>query len=184
MTLKKRNSDTCSVFRSELIVINVGLGAIMANDCDFSELWILSDRRSALQYISGWSSANYETSVSILVNRERSLRPTMSTSPQWILSHVYIRGNEIDDRLFKEGSENGTAIDTSLTYQELYSNARSKLNLIWPIPPTYQRYTGTSPGSLLEMKCDRGFQTTLSGVTSDHLKCLSLCRKIPPPPYS
>ncbi|GFX15446.1 hypothetical protein TNCV_3303751 [Trichonephila clavipes] len=44
---------------------------------------------------------------------------------RWIQSHVIIRGSEIVDRLTKEGSEDGTATGTSLTYQELYSNARS-----------------------------------------------------------
>ncbi|GFS61894.1 hypothetical protein TNIN_247071 [Trichonephila inaurata madagascariensis] len=35
----------------------------MANDCDFEELWILSDRCSALQHLSGRSSSNDETSL-------------------------------------------------------------------------------------------------------------------------
>ncbi|GFV13586.1 hypothetical protein TNCV_67891 [Trichonephila clavipes] len=91
------------------------------------------------------------------------------------ISHVNIRDNEITERnrLAKEGGENEMASGTFLTYQELYSNASSKLKLIWRISPTRQCYTGTSPGSLLEIKCDRGSQTDLAGLTSGHLKCFS-----------
>ncbi|GFY58823.1 hypothetical protein TNIN_390301 [Trichonephila inaurata madagascariensis] len=39
----------------------------MSYDCDFGVLWILSNSRSALQHLSGWSSANDETSISILL---------------------------------------------------------------------------------------------------------------------
>ncbi|GFY14632.1 hypothetical protein TNCV_4828351 [Trichonephila clavipes] len=79
---------------------------------------------------------------------------------------------------WSKGSDNETATGTSLTYQELYSNARYMLDLIWRFPPTHQWYTGTSPGSLLEIKCDRGSQTALARLvlarlTSSHLKCLS-----------
>ncbi|GFU80000.1 hypothetical protein TNCV_578801 [Trichonephila clavipes] len=34
-------------------------------------------------------------------------------------------------------------------------------------------YTGTSPGTLLEVKCDRNSQTALARLRSGHLKCLS-----------
>ncbi|GFS84065.1 hypothetical protein TNCV_2364641 [Trichonephila clavipes] len=48
-----------------------------------------------------------------------------------------------------------------------------KLTLIWRIPLTHQWYTGASPGSLMEIKCDHGYQTTLARLTSSLLKCLS-----------
>ncbi|GFW14246.1 RNase H domain-containing protein [Trichonephila clavipes] len=53
----------------------------------------------------------------------------------------------------------------------MYSNARCKLNSIWRIPPTHPWYKGTSPGSLLEIKCDRGSQTALARLTRGYLKC-------------
>ncbi|GFV66390.1 hypothetical protein TNCV_1478541 [Trichonephila clavipes] len=62
------------------------------------------------------------------------------------------------------------ATGNSLTYQELYYNARCKLNLIWRIPPAHHWYTGTSPGFLLEIKCDHGSQTALARLTSGNLK--------------
>ncbi|GFU92819.1 hypothetical protein TNCV_1913691 [Trichonephila clavipes] len=66
-TIKQLNPDTRFVFRVELIAIDVGLDATISNDRDFGELWIVSDSGSALQHLSGWSSTNDETSVSILV---------------------------------------------------------------------------------------------------------------------
>ncbi|GFS76442.1 hypothetical protein TNCV_1620711 [Trichonephila clavipes] len=80
--------------------------------------------------------ANDEASVSIVL-KLRKISQTHDAQLQWISSYVNITaGNDIVDRLAKEGSENETATGTSLTFQELYSNARSELNLIRRIPPT------------------------------------------------
>ncbi|GFU92315.1 uncharacterized protein TNCV_1338961 [Trichonephila clavipes] len=89
---------------------------------------------------------------------------------------------EVLRSLAKESSERERATSTSLTYQKLYYNTRSKLNLIGRMPPTHQLHTGTSPGCLLEIKCNHGYQTALARLTSDHLKCLSFesGRKIHP----
>ncbi|GFV35764.1 hypothetical protein TNCV_913541 [Trichonephila clavipes] len=81
----------------------------------------------------------------------------------------YATANEIADRLAKEGSENETSIGTSLTYQEMYSKARCKLNLMRRTPPAHQWHTGTSFGSMLEIKCDSGSKTILCRLTSGHL---------------
>ncbi|GFT74136.1 hypothetical protein TNCV_3708371 [Trichonephila clavipes] len=52
ITIKQRNPDTCSVFRSEFIAINVERYAIKPYDFDFGELWNISVRLSTLQYLS------------------------------------------------------------------------------------------------------------------------------------
>ncbi|GFV13967.1 RNase H domain-containing protein [Trichonephila clavipes] len=150
----------------------------MNYDCDFGELWIVLDSRSALQHFSDWPSVNDEASVSIQV-KPRMISQIHDVHLQRIPSQVNIRGNEIPDRLaIKRVVRNKTATGISFTYQELYFNGRSKLNLIWRVPPTHQCYTGTSPGSLLEIKCDRGFQI----AQAHHLNCLSFesGRKINP----
>ncbi|GFW50179.1 RNase H domain-containing protein [Trichonephila clavipes] len=107
----------------------------------------------------------------------------------WILSdsrsvfqHLSNWGNELADSLAKKGSEDETAIGSLLTYQELYSNERSKLNLSWRTPPVHHWYTETSPGTLLEVKWDRNSQTAFARLKSGRLKCLSfeLGRKIHP----
>ncbi|GFU28666.1 uncharacterized protein TNCV_468601 [Trichonephila clavipes] len=71
---------------------------------------------------------------------------------------------------------------SSLIYLELYSNERSKLNLSWRTPPVHHWYTRTSPGTFLEVKCDRNSQIALARLKSGHLKCLSFehGRKIHP----
>lgn len=171
-SIKQRNPDTCSVFRSELIAIKEGLDAILPYDNDFGELWILSDSRSALQHLSGWSSANDDTSISILL-KLREISQNHDVHLQWIPSHINVCGNEIADRLAKEGSEENMPTGSSLTHRELYSNEKSRLNTTWKIPPTHQWYTGTTPGALLEINCDRKSHTALARLSTGHLKSLT-----------
>ncbi|GFS68743.1 uncharacterized protein TNCV_1959461 [Trichonephila clavipes] len=73
-------------------------------------------------------------------------------------------------------SENESATGSSLNYQELYSNESSKLNLSWRTPPVHHWYTGTSPGTLLEVKSDCNSKTALARLKSSHLQCLSFER--------
>ncbi|XP_035223926.1 uncharacterized protein LOC118196567 [Stegodyphus dumicola] len=156
---------------SELIGINVGLDAILFYDCDFEKL-DLTDSRSALQHLGGWSSACDESSISILL-KLRKISQTHEVHLQWLPSHVNVCGNEVADKLVKEGSKNETITGSLRIYQELHSNERSKLNIMWHISPTHQWYARTSSGSLLEIKCDRVSQIALARLTSGHLKCLS-----------
>ncbi|GFY62058.1 hypothetical protein TNIN_27301 [Trichonephila inaurata madagascariensis] len=60
---------------------------IMSFDCDFGEQWILSDSRNAQRHLRGWSSANDETSVSVLV-RLRKISKIHDGHLQRIPSHV------------------------------------------------------------------------------------------------
>ncbi|KFM71405.1 hypothetical protein X975_26341, partial [Stegodyphus mimosarum] len=57
--------------------------------------WILLDSGSA--HLGGWSSANDETSVSILL-RLRKISQTHDVHLKWSPSHVIISGNEVADR--------------------------------------------------------------------------------------
>lgn len=95
------------------------------------------------------------------------------TSP-WVSSHINHHGNEVADRLAKEGSADKMATGSSLTHQKLYSSELTKLNSNWRIPSDHQWYAGTSPGTLLEVKCNCSSQTALARFRSGHLKCLSL----------
>ncbi|GFX53704.1 hypothetical protein TNCV_1596501 [Trichonephila clavipes] len=84
--------------------------------------------------------------------------------------------------MVKEGSENETVTGSSFTNQELCSNARFHLNLIWRIPPKHRRFIVTSSRYFGENKCDRDSKTALTRLTSGHLKCIFLNsgRKIHP----
>ncbi|GFV89129.1 hypothetical protein TNCV_4913281 [Trichonephila clavipes] len=93
-------------------------------------------------------------------------------------SHISIRGIEITDRLVKEANGYETATGTSLTYQEMYKNSRSKLNLKWRISPMHQWYIGASPCSQFEMKYDRGSKT---GWVDKQVEPLKGCLLSDPP---
>ncbi|GBL90315.1 hypothetical protein AVEN_130405-1 [Araneus ventricosus] len=56
-SLKRRNADYCSVFRSEMIGIDMALDFVLEHQL-FSEIWILSDSRSVVQYLDNWRDAS------------------------------------------------------------------------------------------------------------------------------
>ncbi|GFV19687.1 RNase H domain-containing protein [Trichonephila clavipes] len=116
--------------------------AIASKRLDFCLLFHGS--RSALQHLSNWTSAVDETSISILLKLKK-ISQNYDAHLQWIPSHVNVSGNELADSLVKKGSEDETATGSSITYQELYTNERSKLNLSWRNPPVCHWYTRTSP---------------------------------------
>ncbi|GFV03881.1 uncharacterized protein TNCV_3173151 [Trichonephila clavipes] len=51
LRIQRRNPDSCSVFRSELIAIDEALGSL-ASLPNGKDIWILSDSRSAIQHLS------------------------------------------------------------------------------------------------------------------------------------
>ncbi|GFU68607.1 hypothetical protein TNCV_3645931 [Trichonephila clavipes] len=53
LSLKKDNPDFCSVFKSELIAIDVGFEAILSKK-NYSDLWIITESRSSLQHLRKW----------------------------------------------------------------------------------------------------------------------------------
>ncbi|GFU83952.1 RNase H domain-containing protein [Trichonephila clavipes] len=64
LRIQRRNPDGCSVFHSELIAIDEALGSL-ASLPNGKEIWILSDRRSAIQHLSNWQSVRDNVGVSI-----------------------------------------------------------------------------------------------------------------------
>ncbi|GBL89377.1 hypothetical protein AVEN_225893-1 [Araneus ventricosus] len=52
-SLKRRNADYCSVFRSEMIAIDMALDFVLEHQL-FGEIWTLSDSRSVVQYLDNW----------------------------------------------------------------------------------------------------------------------------------
>ncbi|GFU77230.1 RNase H domain-containing protein [Trichonephila clavipes] len=65
LTFRRRNPDSCSVFRSELIAINEGF-ELVQSEKDFEDLWILTDSKSCLQHLSNWYDVGDKSSISIL----------------------------------------------------------------------------------------------------------------------
>ncbi|GFV70580.1 uncharacterized protein TNCV_3841641 [Trichonephila clavipes] len=63
--IKPRNSDGCSVFRSELIAIDTGLKEALSTP-GLNSIWILSDSHSAIQHLSNWHKVGDNTGAAIL----------------------------------------------------------------------------------------------------------------------
>ncbi|GFU96652.1 RNase H domain-containing protein [Trichonephila clavipes] len=143
--IKIRNSDFCSVFRSELIAIDEALRIIKTMTSP-DEIWILCDSRSAIQHLSDWTNVGDKTSVSILKNL-KELSQQHEIYFQWIPSHIGLFGNDTADLLAKEE--------------------------LWKTPPTHPWYNRQAPGGALSIKADRVVQTTISRLASGHIRGLS-----------
>ncbi|GFY34586.1 RNase H domain-containing protein [Trichonephila clavipes] len=120
--IKKRNPDFSPVFKSELVAIDEGLSYILFS-LEPTSIWILSDSRSAIQYLSNWSSVGDKTGVSIL-NKLKQVSSSSDVHFQWIPSHVDIWDNEEVNAVKKEGAIEDLATSNCLTYLELYSTRK------------------------------------------------------------
>ncbi|XP_042906414.1 uncharacterized protein [Parasteatoda tepidariorum] len=149
-----RNPDFCSVFR---IAIQTGLENIRTG-ATFGNVWIFTDSRSCIQLLSNWERVTDRTGVSI----RRSLNALSDFHDihiQWIPSHVGLIGNERADQLAKEGTSLPATPNTALTYSELFSIRKSKVNKAWLVPPDHNWYARKRPGGALDLLGTRADQT-------------------------
>ncbi|GFX76714.1 gag-pol [Trichonephila clavipes] len=147
--IKLRKSNSCSVFRSELIAIDTGLKEALSIHASNS-IWILADSRSA---------------------NSTSLTGIRWIHLQWVPSHVSIVGNEIADSLAKDGAAQHAMNSAALTYSELHSTyINSKQTTV---PPAHHWYEAKRPGGSLFLQCSRMEQTILTRFRSDHLRTLT-----------
>ncbi|GFW24640.1 medium-chain acyl-CoA ligase ACSF2, mitochondrial [Trichonephila clavipes] len=169
--IKIRNSDFCSVFRSELIAIDEALRIIKTMTSP-DEIWILCDSRSAIQHLSDWTNVGDKTSVSILKNL-KELSQQHEIYFQWIPSHIGLFGNDTADLLAKEGVTEDLMSRRTLTFSEIFSKTKSLIQELWKTPPTHPWYNRQAPGGALSIKADRVVQTTISRLASGHIRGLS-----------
>ncbi|GFS59536.1 putative RNA-directed DNA polymerase from transposon BS [Trichonephila clavipes] len=108
-----RNSDHCSVFRSELIAIRGALDHALNSYND--SIWILTDSRSSIQYLKNWPKIIDSTGLDILSKLVR-LDHRKQVCLQWIPSHVGVGGNEDADELAGRGCDLPNPSSTVLTY--------------------------------------------------------------------
>ncbi|GFV27519.1 RNase H domain-containing protein [Trichonephila clavipes] len=169
--IKIRNSDFCSVFRSELIAIDEALRIIKTMTSP-DEIWILCDSRSAIQHLSDWTNVGDKTSVSILKNL-KELSQQHEIYFQWIPSHIGLFGNDTADLLAKEGVTENLMSRRTLTFSEIFSKTKSLIQELWKTPPIHPWYNRQAPGGALSIKADRVVQTTISRLASGHIRGLS-----------
>ncbi|GFW89998.1 protein CASC3 [Trichonephila clavipes] len=169
--IKIRNSDFCSVFRSELIAIDEALRIIKTMTSP-DEIWILCDSRSAIQHLSDWTNVGDKTSVSILKNL-KELSQQHEIYFQWIPSHIGLFGNDAADLLAKEGVTEDLMSRRTLTFSEIFSKTKSLIQELWKTLPTHPWYNRQAPGGALSIKADRVVQTTISRLASGYIRGLS-----------
>ncbi|GFU21565.1 RNase H domain-containing protein [Trichonephila clavipes] len=133
LRIQRRNPDSCSVFRSELIAIDEALGSL-ASLPNGKEIWLLSDSRSAIQRLSNLLGVRENVGVSILTKLKR-LSTSHQIHLQWIPSHIDLEGNEIADTLTKACAFEVPEPSVSLTFLEIFSKTKHQNKTAWITPP-------------------------------------------------
>ncbi|GBO07681.1 hypothetical protein AVEN_123545-1 [Araneus ventricosus] len=100
-SLKRRNADYCSVFRSEMIAIDMALDFFLEHQL-FGEIWILSDNRSVVQYLYNWRDVSDRRGMDIF-KKLKTLCNSCVLHLQRIPSLVNLKYNDIADSFAKEG---------------------------------------------------------------------------------
>ena len=110
----------CTNYKAELIAIKEAISHILERRKQCHKVVIFSDSLSALQALE---SDYTEDTADILILIHR-LRENATLVLQWVPAHVGLQGNEIADKLAKEGSRL-IQPDNPLTYYEAKSIQRS-----------------------------------------------------------
>ncbi|UYV80964.1 hypothetical protein LAZ67_19002292, partial [Cordylochernes scorpioides] len=168
--MNRRNPDFCSVFRSELIAIYEALKSI--RNTNYQDIWILTDSRSAIKHLSHTGELRDKVSRNIIGYLQK-LSKTSKIHLQWIPSHVGIEGNEAADVLAKKGTKEPLPQKNKLTFKEIETVVKTKINKNWRIPPMHSWYSGVNPGGALNIR-NRQHQTTLTRFRTGHLKPLKI----------
>ncbi|UYV81606.1 hypothetical protein LAZ67_20001679 [Cordylochernes scorpioides] len=141
--INRRNPDFCSVFRSELIAIDEAVKFI--RNTNYQDIWILTDSRSAIQHLSHTGELIDKVSRNIIAA----------------------------DVLAKKGTKEPLPQKNKLTFKEIETVAKTKINKNWRIPPKHSWYSGADPGGALNIR-NRQHQTTLTRFRTGHLKPLKI----------
>ena len=111
----------CTNYRAELIAIKEAIAFILEKDKECRKVVIFSDSLSALQALE--SNSTEEIIIEILNLIQRLCESSILTL-QWVPAHVGLHGNEMADKLAKEGSLLAQP-DTPITYPEAKSIIRN-----------------------------------------------------------
>ncbi|UYV77588.1 hypothetical protein LAZ67_15001636 [Cordylochernes scorpioides] len=164
--MNRRNPDFCSVFRSELIAIYEALKSI--RNTNYQDIWILTDSRSAIQHLSHTGELRDKVSRNIIGLSPKTLK-NLKISP----SMDTLACNEAADVLAKKGTKEPLPQKNKLTFKEIETVVKTKINKNWRIPPMHSWYSGVNPGGALNIR-NRQHQTTLTRFRTGHLKPLKI----------
>ncbi|UYV68680.1 hypothetical protein LAZ67_6000426 [Cordylochernes scorpioides] len=128
--------------------------------------------KSAIQHLSHTGELRDKVSRNIIGYLQK-LSKTSKIHLQWIPSHVGIEGNEAADVLAKKGTKKPLPQKNKLTFKEIETIAKTKINKNWRIPPKHSWYSGVNPGEALKIR-NRQHQTTLTRFRTGHLKPLKI----------
>ncbi|GFV82212.1 RNase H domain-containing protein [Trichonephila clavipes] len=170
-----RNSDHCSVFRSELIAISGAFDHALNSYKDI--IWILTDSRSSIQYLKNWPKIMDSTGLDILSELVR-LGQRKQVCLQWIPSHVSVPGNEAADELSGRGCDLPNPSSTVLTHTEIHSFQKNIRNLTWRNPPAHHLYAAKSPGLSIQCRSSRAHQMALARLRSCHLRSMTFVQGV------
>ncbi|GFV38173.1 RNase H domain-containing protein [Trichonephila clavipes] len=170
-----RNSDHCSVFRSELIAISGALDHAL--NSYKGSIWVLTDSRSSFQYLKNWPKIMDSTGLDILSKLVR-LGKRKQVCIQWIPSHVGVPGNEAADELAGRECDLPNPSSTVLTHTEIHSFQKNKMNLTWRNSPAHHWYAAKSPGLPIQCRSSRAHQTALSCLRSGHLRSMTFAQGV------
>ncbi|GFU05686.1 RNase H domain-containing protein [Trichonephila clavipes] len=134
-----RNSDHCSVFRSESELIAISGALDHAFNSYKDSISILADSRSSIQNLKNWPKIMDSTGLNILSKLAR-LDQRTQVCLQWIPSHVGVPGNEAADELAGKGCDLSNHSSFVLSHSKIHSLYRTQMNLTWRNPPAHHWY--------------------------------------------
>ncbi|UYV83951.1 hypothetical protein LAZ67_X000680 [Cordylochernes scorpioides] len=137
----------------------------------YQDIWILTDSRSAIQHLSHTGELRNKVSRNIIGYLQKLSKTSKFTFNGY--PHVGIEGNEAADVLAKKGTKEPLPQKNKLTFKEIETIAKTKINKNWRIPPKHSWYSGVNPGGALNIR-NRQHQTTLTRFRTGHLKPLKI----------
>ena len=129
---KFRLNPMSSVLGSELYAIEKAAEWILENQVANSQYLILSDSKSALQMLINWWPKTHRR---VVFNIQRMVKEIAEQGGkvifQWVPGHSGIKGNELVDRLAKQGLEDNKCMNNTLDRSEKQGKIREMIIQDW-----------------------------------------------------
>ncbi|GIY31938.1 putative RNA-directed DNA polymerase from transposon BS [Caerostris darwini] len=120
--------------------------AVQAGD-HFQDIWILTDSRASIQHPYNWCIVGDQTNLDILKLLDM-LSPCHTIHFQWLSSHVGVELNKKANSLAKSTAEENVSHCGMLSFGEISSLAKIKMNKLLKTPPNHSWYFAGKPGEI------------------------------------